>query len=74
MMKTFCCILLACCSIALYASFPVAEQGKAKTVIVVPEVMSEEIRFAANELRHWLEAVTGAQIPVYHNVPAGDPY
>lgn len=74
MMKTFCCILLACCSIALYASFPVAEQGKAKTVIVVPEVMSEEIRFAANELRHWLEAVTGAQIPVYHNVPAGDLY
>lgn len=38
----------------------------AKTEIIVPADCGREILFAARELRHWLEAITGRAHPVYH--------
>lgn len=41
-----------------------AKDGKARSVIIVPEDASASLRLAGNELRHWLNKITGADIKV----------
>lgn len=51
-------------STALSAALPLAENGKAAAEIVLPSNADDTLKLAANELRMWVKAISGAELPV----------
>ncbi len=63
------CILLLSISIT-QAAVPITRNGKAEAEIIIAADAHPAVKYAAEELRHWTEAISGAKLPVIH-APGG---
>ena len=52
----------------LFAALPLAKNGKAAAEIVIPEKADATLKMAAEELQHWIKAISGAKLPVVNAV------
>ena len=73
-----CKTLWACCSLGLimiassFADATIARKGESKYRIVVPAGAIPSERYAADELQHYLEKMSGAKIPIVTDVEKPD--
>ena len=53
---------------SLFAALPLAKNGKAAAEIVLPEKADSTLKMAAEELQHWVKAISGAKLPIVNAV------
>lgn len=53
--------------------YPLFQQGKTDYAIIVDEGASESEKWAAKELQHWLEEISGAEFPLRNEIDADNP-
>ncbi len=59
--------------VSVRAAFPVARQGNPLVEIVVSEHGEGPLLFAAEELQTWLRELTGAELPIRHDLASTPP-
>lgn len=63
-MRKFFLVILLSISLSLHATFPLVRDGRAAAEIVIGSAAPKAVANAATELQHWVEAISGAKLPV----------
>lgn len=70
------CLLLLCMILIVNAAFAdkciIAKDGRPEAVIVINKNAPAPVRFAAAELKHYLDRITGGSFQITNVLPAGD--
>jgi Domain of unknown function (DUF4838) len=63
-MKTILFVLILSLSLVLQAAIPLSKAGKPLAEIVIGENPGKVVKFAAEELQHWIKEISGAKLPI----------
>ena len=62
--RIFCFLLVLCLGFSARGSVPLSRQGQPAAEIVLPPSSHPAVEFAAQELQRWVEAISGARLPI----------
>jgi len=67
MIQKFIIALLAITATVCHATIPLAKDGVPQAEIIIDEQANPAVKYAAEELQHWVKEISGAEVPIVNS-------